>query len=583
MANADEDQPVPTDIPAAVLEDHAAQGESADAEHPARQAKPRNVLARHKKLTLPLTALAALVTLLVIPLTRYAILGLFLKEEATITVVDSKTDAAVSGARVSFASQTLTTNAAGKASGKLRVGSSTLAVTKQYYASYSVTETVALSKSHNAFKVRLVATGRQVPVLVVNKVTGKALVGAEIKVLDTEAKTDKNGATIVLPTSAATQQGTVQLDGYNTIPITVQVTDQVVTDNTFSLTPAGKLYFLSNLSGKVDVVKTNLDGTERQTVLAGTGKEDPDNTALLASRDWKYLALLSRRAGANASLYLIDTSTDKLATIDAGDANFNLVGWSDHTFVYEVTRNGVQNWQPNARALKSYAAATGKRTVIDQTQGEGSAAYDYGSNNFSAVYILDNELVYAKNWYASPYYPDHLAGKSVSLYSAKPDGSGKKTVRDFPIPAGTQYNYYVDLSLFQPYGIYLQVPAGSPNKYTYYVYEDGSLRPKSDLTNDTFNAAIATYLVSPSDKQTFWSDLRDGKNALFIGDDTAQMPKQIAALSEFTPYGWYSDDYVLVSKKGSELYIMPADGSTPPLKITDYFKSPLSFRGYGGG
>jgi hypothetical protein len=426
-----------------------------------------------------------------------------------------------------------------------------------------------------------VALGRQVPVLVTNKVTGKGIAGADIKVLNTEAKTDKTGkATIVLPTDAATQKGTITLSGYNTLSITVQVTDQAVPANNFGLTPAGKLYFLSNLSGKIDVVKTNLDGSERQTVLAATGKEDKYNTALLASRDWKYLALLSNRdGGTHPKIFLIDTSSDKVTTMDEGSADFSLVGWSEDTFVYQVNRN-LQSWQPKGQALKSYNATSGKLTLLDETAGEGTSSSDYANSNFNNVYILENEVVYVKNWYGS-LYPNKLDGKSVDMVSIKPDGTNKKTIKSFAVPAGTQYNYYVGMVLYQPYGVYVQVPTGSSS--TYYVYTDGNLTQKNDITDTIYNQVYPTFLISPSDKQTNWSDERDGKNVLFTGDDKAQGPKQIASLSEYTPYGWFSDTYVLVSKNASELYIMPADGSTPPFKITDYYKPALTFRGYGGG
>jgi hypothetical protein len=78
--------------------------------------------------------------------------------------------------------------------------------------------------------------------------------------------------------------------------------------------------------------------------------------------------------------------------------------------------------------------------------------------------------------------------------------------------------------------------------------------------------------------------LRDGKNALFIGDTNAGNKKQIASLSEYSPYGWYSDSYVLVSKTSSQLYIMsPTNPNEPPLKITDYYKPAQTFQGYGYG
>jgi hypothetical protein len=362
----------------------------------------------------------------------------------------------------------------------------------------------------------------------------------------------------------------------------VTITEREVNTNKFTLTPTGKVYFLSNQSGKIDVVKTDLDGKNRKTVLAGTGTEDTYSTSLLASRDWKYLALLSKRDG-KQGVYLIDAATDKTTNIDGGsaEATFTLVGWSGNTFVYEVQRSNIQNWQSGAQAIKSYDASNGKLYTIDQSQGEGTGQYDYGFTNYSTAALLDNELVFSKNWYSSQ-LPNHLAGKSSSLISVHPDGSAKKTIKDFPVPSGTQYAYFVNLEQYEAYSLYVQAP-NSDGSNTYYEYEDSNLAAKSDLTDDAYNKAYPTYLISPSGKQTFWSEVRDNKNSLFIGNCDGQNGKQIATLSDYTPYGWYSDNYLLVSKGGSELYIMAADGSKPPVKLTNYYKPQLSYRGYGGG
>src|SRR6185437_11523818 len=100
--------------------------------------------------------------------------------------------------------------------------------------------------------------------------------------------TDADGqATIVVPASV-TQPVSLKADGYLDTTATLQVTNPAADANTFSLVPSGRLYFLSNLSGKLDVVSTNLDGSDRKTVLAGTGSEDKNNTVLLAARDWQY-------------------------------------------------------------------------------------------------------------------------------------------------------------------------------------------------------------------------------------------------------------------------------------------------------
>ncbi len=581
-----------------VTPEEAAQKDAADEQKTGGQKKGAGQVARpvsdnrfkrffaaywaKKKWTIPVTIAGLLLVLFAIPFTRYAILGLFIKGDVAITVVDSKTNSPVSSAAVTLQGSSFKTDANGKAGGQAKLGSGTLQVSKQYYQNSEQPVTVTMSKSKNEYKVSLVATGRQVPVTVTNKLTGKPLAGAVLVAANTEAKTDKNGkATIVLPTTATTQKAKITLNGYNTQEAAITVTDATIPANAFVLVPAGKLYFLSNQTGKIDVVKANLDGSDRQTVLAGTGSEDPNDTSLLASRDWKYLALLSRRAGTNPSVYLINTATGESKPMDEGDAAFTLVGWSDHTFVFQANRNGYQNWQPKAQALKSYNAETGKLTTVDETTAEGSSQYDYGFTNFTGIYILKNELVYAKNWYSS-YYTNHLNGKSADLVSVHPDGSAKKTVKSFAIPDGQQY-YAVNLSLYEPYGVYVQVPKGNNAGNTYYEYENGALTAKPDVTDETFSKPYPTYIISPSGKYTLWTDERDGKNVLFVGDEDGEHPRQIASLSEYYQYGWYTDDYLLVSKDDSELYILPADGSTAPQKITDYYKPPISYRGYGGG
>ncbi|HEX5447612.1 MAG TPA: hypothetical protein VFW90_00160, partial [Candidatus Saccharimonadales bacterium] len=89
--------------------------------------------------------------------------------------------------------------------------------------------------------------------------------------------------------------------------------------------------------------------------------------------------------------------------------------------------------------------------------------------------------------------------------------------------------------------------------------------------------------LSPSGGQTFWSEQRDGKNTLFLGDGNAQNGKTIANLSDYSPYGWYTNNYLLVSKNSSELYVMAKSGSSSPVKISDYHKPQQTFYGYGGG
>jgi hypothetical protein len=541
-----------------------------------------------KKWTLPLTLLAVIAIVFALPATRYPLLALDLSRSFSVTIVDSKTGTPVSGAKVMLDGKTAMTNGNGRATLQAKVGKRTLAISKQYYKDFSQGVFVGISTGRNSDNVRLAATGRQVPIKVVNKITDQPITNAEIKVLDTEARTDTDGkAIIVLPTGSPTQSASITASGYNNLSAKIQITNKVVTANTFSITPSGRIYFLSNLSGKIDVVSTNLDGTDRQTVLAGTGSEDLNDTVLLASRDWKYLALLSKRdGGQNAKLFLINTgNNNQLTTMDEGDASFTPVGWDNRTFIYEVDRNNVKDWQNNQSALKSYNADTGKIATLDQTSGTGNqlsyATQDFG---YGQTYIINSTgtIVYIKEWYDDG---AGLNGKQDQILSISPDGTDKQVLKSISLPGDSYDNYESIGSLvYNPNTVYYQVTNNSGS--TYYIYTNNSLTQSNTISDDSYQQAqqnSSTYLLSPSGGDTFWAAQRDGKNTLFVGDQNAANGKQIASLSDYTTYGWYTDKYLLVEKGGSELFVMPTTAGGKALKISDYYKPPRSFYGYGGG
>lgn len=537
--------------------------------------------------TIPLTLLVIVGIVASVPQSRYPILAEFMKRSFAITLTDSKTNTPVSGATVSLDGMTATTDSAGKVSFTARVGKRTLSVSKKYYQSTNVNVFVGISTQHNALSLALLATGRQVPIKVIDKISGQPVANALVSVLDTQARTDANGMlTIVLPTASPTQTVTISADGYSDLNGTVEITSDTVPANTFSLVAAGHVYFLSNLSGKLDVVATNLDGSDRKTVLAGTGSEDASNTVLLASRDWQFLALLSKRAGgSHAQLYLINTSSNQVTTMDSTAATFTLVGWSDHTFVYQALNDGVSAWQPGQTTLKSFNADTSKVVTIDQTDASGASG-NYIYQNLSFVNLVSDRVVYGLAW--SAYYGNSnldVGGKNNSIMSASVDGSNKKDLKDITLPTATTYTS-LNAVLSKPNVLYIQSAVQSqPAVYYSYQYQNNTASQSSTITDATYNQAqqgYTTYLVSPTGKSTFWSQPRDGKNTLFTGDYYGNNAVQIASLSDYAPYGWFTDNYVLVQKGGSELYIIPVTGGTP-LKISDYYKPSYSYYGYGGG
>lgn len=545
-----------------------------------------------KKLAIPVIVLVLIALLFAIPFTRYPLAGLFLKQNFKVSVIDSVTNKPVSSATVSLRGQTAITDSNGLATIKVKVGKASAKVEKKYYESHSAAVTVPLFEAKNSFQIKLTATGRQVPVSVRNFISGKPIENVLIKVLDTESKTDENGeAIVVIPATDIWQNATFSGEGFNELSRTIKPIEEKVAENSVALTPQGKIYFLSKLSGKIDVVKTDLDGKNRQIVLPGTGQEDETGTVMLAARDWKYLALLSRREGAKAKLYLIETSTDKLTVMDEGEASFGLTGWVNHHFAYTVSRHNVKDWEPKQSALKTYDADNKKIILIDETQAMGDSS-SYANDSILWVYNIGNELIYYKSWSAyhasaSSTFPE-LGVKQDQIISAVADASNKKTLASYDArtdPGFVSYSFRPNgsyqSSLYEPDEIFFVL---NREQTTYHKVADGKVTEDAEAkTYFEQGKAYATYLASPSGQETFWSEARDGKNTLLIGDQTGHEPKQIASLSELTPYGWYTDDYLLLSKNGSELYIMSREAEASQIKISDYHKPALSYLGYGGG
>lgn len=532
-----------------------------------------------KKQTIPITVLVVIGLLMAVPLSRYGILGMVIRQKIEFHVVDAKTGKGVSESEIIIAGKRAKTDGNGKATvAGVRLGKQKFVASKKYYKDFTGNALVPLMK-HGAAEARIEATGRQVPISVTNSISGKAVKGVSIKAGETQVLTDEKGeAILVLSPNAQEEKAVIKSEGYNDSQISVEVTEAVTDKNKFTITPAGKIYFLSKQSGKIDVVKTNLDGSSREIVLAGTGNEDENNTSLLASRDWEYLALHAKRED-KAKLFLIETATDKLTVIDEGDATFVPAGWSNKNFVYTIYRNNLQRWQSKLSAVKSFNAETKQLKIVDETQAEGTSDIDYAGDAFSQVYILENELVYYKSWSADYYSGGKIVGKKNTINSARPDGSEKKILKEFE--AKPNGDAFINAQLYEPQEVYFKVTTYTQD--TFYKYEKGKIEDDATGTSDKFNASYPTFLISPSGSKTFWYEARDGKNTLFIGDRNADDKKEIVTLSEFRPYGWFSDDYILESKNGSELFIGTITKPEKPLKISDYHKPTTSFSGYGYG
>lgn len=508
------------------------------------------------------------------PASRYKAAGLVVKKDLEVQVLDSKSLTPVSKAEVLVNGQTVQTDANGKAKIKVGVGNHQVAINKQYYASTSTARFVDF-KDGQQLAVKLVATGRQVPITIIDMLTDKPISGAEIKILNTSAKTDSKGrALIVLPTKTATVDGKISSGKFNTQSVKVAVTDKDVPENNFKLSPTGKVYFLSNEAGTIDVVKANLDGTERKTILKGTGKEEPNTTVLIASRDWRYMVLKAQRTGSQAAMYLIDSSSDKLTEFDSGNANFTPIGWSGDSFIYDAVRNTVATSQTGHEQIKAYDASRGQLNLLDQTQAEGDGN-NFIYQSFYNFNIIGDQLIYNLQWYSSG--TAELAKKSNAIRGVLATGQNKKDHQTIPA-SGTGY---IQAALAKPQEVVFASYNFQDSKTSFYEFKNGAAKSSTTVNQSSFNKLYPIYITSPSGQQSAWSELRDGKQVVLLADAMGNNPKALPNLAGYTVYGWYSSDYLLVSKNNSELYIVSSSGNKTPAKLTDYYQPTQNQGSYG--
>lgn len=498
---------------------------------------------------------------LAVPMTRYAFLGFFIKKQAVITVVDETTGNPVSDATVHFARVDGVTDKQGVVKlNDMSVGDHPLSVEKKYYETTSTSYTVPIF-SGAATTVKLKATGRLAVVTVKNAVSGKAVAGASVKIGDTSAVTDDTGvANIALAIREADQPGTVSLDGYNQMAISVSTKDVSPTLDV-SLVPSGRVYFLSNRSGTYNIMSSALDGTDQQVVLKGTGLEVPYELQLSASPSGDTVVYAANRDG-KLALYALNTATKELTKIGDPNLSYNFIGWAGDTFYYMVYAS-QSTYTSGRNKVMSYNQSTKKTTQIDSSQiaTDNSAQIELG---FSEAQLTGGRLYYARCWQTTTYAVATITQKASIVTVVDGKVVPLKTI-DQTKPS------YCSTFVKKPNTLYFRVANTYNGTDTqYFRYQVGGSVESVQLSEADFVSAVS-YFTSPNGTKTFWSEMRDGKPVSYVGDANGGNARQTGGGDEYRAYGWFTDDYILYSKSGNELYVMSADGQGDMHKIVDYY------------
>lgn len=501
-----------------------------------------------------------IVLIFAIPLTRYPILATFISRNYTVELKDSGTGLPVSDAKVTYGRKSYKSSAQGDVTINAPVGKRSIDISKSYYKSTSLNIFVGLF-GKNSTTVNLLATGREVPMQVINGLTNKPVSGAKVSVDGASSITNSNGKlSMVLPTKHFSYQAKVSAANFNSVQATVKVTTQLGV-NVIRIIPSGNVYFLNGGSGSINVYKANLDGSNPRILVAGTGSETVQTSKLWTSPDGKYLVLQSIRTGSTPALYAISTSSGQINQFDSSNASFNFIGWNGDNFIYDLTSNTTPTSSNGHQQVKSYDAQHQQLTTLDQSQVVNGSNGSYAYQALSSFNLTSNSLLYAVVWNSVNGYS--LNQLNDSLRSVQTDGTNKSNLQTFAANnVGT-----LKIITQTPTNIYAEAQVN--NQQNYYSYQNGSFTQNSSINSGLFTSNQPVLYESPTQKFTAYSASNGGQSQVYITVTNSYNPKSISKFSGYEVYGWFSDSYILLMQ-GNQLYSAPENGTSSPTLIGQF-------------
>ncbi len=264
-------------------------------------------------------------------------------------------------------------------------GKAEIKATKQGYADATATTTLdfnpffyvlggkevddAAQKVH----LELKAVGILTSFKIIDFLSGRPITTGQFSIGDLTVKPDEQG--LVSFKAPAQDSDKVQVasnmaDKYINQTFEVAIGDKAVPSIIF--VPAGKHYFMSKRDGALGIYSSNLDGTDVQQLIPGTGKEGP-TTAFTVSPSGKYGVLASTRDGVRNDknillhrIYVIDLEKKQMTRVDEA-SSFEFADWSDGTLVYSTS-----NAEGSSSAkLRTVEVSSKKLTDIASSYGFG--------------------------------------------------------------------------------------------------------------------------------------------------------------------------------------------------------------------
>lgn len=489
--------------------------------------------------------IAAVVLLLigtaVWPTSRYFILNMVgVRSSASLKVIDQSSGMPLKNVTVSLGTEKTKTNGDGVAAfQRVKLGSQELRVERVAFA--PVVKKITIGWGSNPLPmVELKAVGAQYVFHLTDYLSGKPITEAEVISGDASAFADKEGKAILTLDNPETDtiEATVKSKEYRMEKFSFAATTKSPFD--VRMVPVKPVVYVSKQSGKYDLYKVDVDGKNKQLLLAGTGSERRE-ISIATSPDGAYAALVSSRGTKrDANQYLLDTLTlvdikSGQATVIDDAANIKLIDWVGERLVYVATYSAPSAAYAQRQRLVAYNVEESARNTI--------AVSDY----FNGVASINNTIYYV----VAPSDPSSQPG----FYKVKVDGSSKQSI--------INNKHIATLVRISESVFALEAPEG------WYEYEVGDhTASKSNAPADPYTNR--QYVTAPGGGKSAWVDVRDGKGVLLLhekGND-----KTIVTASGLTtPIQWLNKTTILyrVSNTNETAeYVVSINGGEPK-KITD--------------
>ena len=428
------------------------------------------------------------------------------------------------------------------------------------------------------YKLKAMILGQaSVQILVQDKISGSPINGAVVKYNGKDIKPSAAGvATVNVPASASSVSVGVMAPNFHDASVDIKVSKSHQNQSSIDMLHSGNIYFLSkNSNNGADIIESNLDGSVKKVVLLGTSTDynsltNPidvvdtyyEGPSLLAAKDWQHLAYLANRSPGvkesgktHVGLYIFDTAKKQLTEIDKTNSFFEFIGWIDNQhFVYHVSaKNSQATAGANTEAIKVYDVSSGKATTLLANKV---------NQDFGAQYLINGKIIMALRCLEDTAAECKKAGIPSEIVALSIDAkvTSLKDFGDWKVGQFTNNIYNGQL--------YYTVYGDGQNGGTAYLSYNGQKINNSD-DKQANQQAYHAPLSSPSGSSAFWTESNKGSNILYTSNkDGSSSSESLAA--PFKQYGWYTDNYNLLSKDGNTLYITGQNSSKTPVQISSY-------------